>query len=84
MGVFHFGGGGGVAAAGLLGIGLLFLAGISAQEAGPYGGTAAVLPGKIELENYDYGGQGVAYNDETLENEGEVLVDGDPVKSGDT
>lgn len=51
------------------------------ETAGPYEGTAAVLPGKIELENYDYGGQGVAYNDETAANEGEVL-DGQQVKSG--
>ncbi|CAM9579903.1 unnamed protein product [Ectocarpus sp. 6 AP-2014] len=84
MGVLYFGGGGGGgAAAGLLGVVLLFLGGISAQEAGPYEGTVAVLPGKIELENYDYGGQGVAYNDATAANEGNFL-DGEPVKSGDT
>ncbi len=28
------------------------------------------IPGKIELENYDYGGQGVAYSDSDAENEG--------------
>jgi len=53
------------------------------KTAGPYGGTPAVLPGKIELENYDYGGQGVAYNDATLENEGETLP-GETVRSSDT
>ena len=29
---------------------------------GPYGGTAAALPGTVQAENYDTGGQGVAYN----------------------
>ena len=31
------------------------------QEA-PYGGTAAAIPGTVMAENYDTGGQGVAYN----------------------
>jgi beta-glucosidase len=30
--------------------------------AGPYGGTAAALPGTVLAANYDTGGQGVAYN----------------------
>jgi hypothetical protein len=29
---------------------------------GPYGGTAAAVPGVVQAENYDTGGQGVAYN----------------------
>jgi len=29
---------------------------------GPYGGTASAVPGTIQAENYDVGGQGVAYN----------------------
>jgi Carbohydrate binding module (family 6)/Protein of unknown function (DUF1573) len=29
---------------------------------GPYGGTAAAIPGTVMAENYDVGGQGVAYN----------------------
>jgi hypothetical protein len=29
---------------------------------GPYGGTAAAVPGVVEAANYDTGGQGVAYN----------------------
>jgi lysophospholipase L1-like esterase len=29
---------------------------------GPYGGTAAAVPGTIQAANYDTGGQGVAYN----------------------
>ncbi|MBQ0156290.1 MAG: endo-1,4-beta-xylanase [Bacteroidales bacterium] len=32
-------------------------------EVGPYGGKAAVIPGKIEAENYDNGFAGKAYND---------------------
>lgn len=31
----------------------------------PYGGTAWAIPGKIEFENYDIGGNGVAYVDST-------------------
>ncbi|TDU02493.1 parallel beta helix pectate lyase-like protein [Streptomyces sp. 846.5] len=29
---------------------------------GPYGGTAAAVPGLVQAENYDTGGQGVGYN----------------------
>ncbi|MEY9871679.1 hypothetical protein ABH931_001152 [Streptacidiphilus sp. MAP12-33] len=29
---------------------------------GPYGGTPAAVPGTVQAENYDSGGQGVAYN----------------------
>jgi PKD repeat protein len=36
----------------------------------PYGGVAANIPGKIEVENYDLGGQGVAYNDNDVANSG--------------
>ena len=32
---------------------------------GPYGGTPWAIPGKIEAENYDIGGQNVAYYDTT-------------------
>ena len=28
----------------------------------PYGGTAAAVPGTVQAENYDTGGQGMAYN----------------------
>ncbi|WP_051450441.1 carbohydrate-binding protein [Actinospica robiniae] len=33
-----------------------------ASSQGPYGGTAAAIPGTLQAENYDTGGQGVAYN----------------------
>ena len=29
---------------------------------GPFGGTAAAVPGTVQAANYDTGGQGVAYN----------------------
>ena len=29
---------------------------------GPYGGTAAAVPGTVQAENYDTGGQGLGYN----------------------
>ncbi|MCF6404940.1 discoidin domain-containing protein [Chitinophaga filiformis] len=34
----------------------------------PHGGTAWAIPGKIEAENYDDGGEGVAYHDLTATN----------------
>ena len=36
----------------------------------PYGGTAINLPGKIEAENYDNGGEGIAYHDVDVANQG--------------
>jgi beta-glucosidase-like glycosyl hydrolase len=33
-----------------------------ATTEGPYGGTAAAVPGTVQAANYDTGGQGVAYN----------------------
>jgi len=33
-----------------------------ANSDAPYGGTAAALPGTVQAENYDTGGQGTAYN----------------------
>jgi hypothetical protein len=36
----------------------------------PFGGTPAAVPGTIQFENYDLGGEGVAYNDTTPANEG--------------
>ncbi|MBO3747869.1 carbohydrate-binding protein [Streptosporangiaceae bacterium NEAU-GS5] len=34
----------------------------SGTPGGPYGGTPAAIPGTVQAENYDTGGQGVAYN----------------------
>ena len=34
----------------------------------PYQGTVTALPGRVEAENFDLGGQGVAYDDTTAEN----------------
>ena len=36
--------------------------GRAAAADGPYGGTAAAVPGTVQAANYDTGGQGVAYN----------------------
>jgi len=36
----------------------------------PYGGTAANIPGTIQVENFDLGGQNVAYNDVDATNNG--------------
>src|SRR5262249_43738241 len=37
---------------------------------GPYSGTPAAVPGKIEAEQFDNGGEGVAYHDTTPGNSG--------------
>ncbi|HEY9044796.1 MAG TPA: PQQ-dependent sugar dehydrogenase [Ohtaekwangia sp.] len=36
----------------------------------PYGGTVRTIPGKIEAEDFDTGGQGIAYNDLSTGNAG--------------
>ena len=36
----------------------------------PYNGVASVLPGAVEMENYDEGGEGMAYHDSDDKNEG--------------
>jgi endoglucanase len=41
----------------------------AAQES-PYGGTAVNIPGTIQAENYDLGGEGVAYHDADVANQG--------------
>ncbi|CAM9113316.1 unnamed protein product [Phaeothamnion confervicola] len=39
-------------------------------KSAPYGGTAAVIPGTIQLERFDQGGEGTAYHDLTAGNTG--------------
>src|SRR6202453_790886 len=41
---------------------LLSMANAAYAAEGPYGGTPAPIPGTVKAENYDTGGQGVAYN----------------------
>jgi beta-glucanase (GH16 family) len=41
---------------------VLFVSAFSFAAEGPYGGTPAPIPGTVQAENYDTGGQGVAYN----------------------
>ncbi|MEE1083441.1 MAG: carbohydrate-binding protein [Paludibacteraceae bacterium] len=54
-------------------------------EAGPYNGSPASIPGTIEAEEYDFGGQGVAYNDKDEENRGEAFRnDGIDIYKGGT
>jgi hypothetical protein len=36
----------------------------------PFSGTAAAVPGRIEAENFDKGGEGIAYHDATASNHG--------------
>ncbi|MCQ2217638.1 MAG: carbohydrate-binding protein [Paludibacteraceae bacterium] len=43
------------------------------EEVAPYNGTPASIPGTIEAEEYDFGGQGVSYNDKDSQNHGEAF-----------
>src|SRR5262249_4855728 len=43
-----------------------------APSHGPYLGTPVALPGTVQFENYDTGGNGVAYHDTTSGNSGSV------------
>lgn len=52
-------------------------AGGGSGTAAPYGGSRWGIPGKVEAENYDTGGQGVAYYDATGGNSGGVYRSGD-------
>jgi hypothetical protein len=38
----------------------------------PYGGTPATIPGTIQVENFDHGGEGIAYHDQDSGNNGGV------------
>lgn len=40
------------------------------EPSGPYGGTARAIPGRIEAEHFDTGGEGVAYHDTDTVNQG--------------
>ncbi|HXB12861.1 MAG TPA: carbohydrate-binding protein, partial [Bacteroidia bacterium] len=42
----------------------------AATSESPYGGTPWPIPGTIQAENYDLGGQGIAYNDADAANQG--------------
>lgn len=40
------------------------------QKRAPYSGLAIAIPGTVEAENYDFGGEGTAYHDTDEKNEG--------------
>jgi glucosylceramidase len=46
------------------------IANITVKNQEPFGGTSASIPGIIQVENYDLGGQNVAYNDSDATNNG--------------
>lgn len=49
----------------------------SSRTSTPYGGTARLLPGRVEAEDFDDGGQDLAYFDHTPGNDGGVCRDED-------
>jgi hypothetical protein len=51
---------------------LAVASGGSATPSTPYSGTPSPLPGTIQAENYDLGGEGIAYHDTTSGNSGGV------------
>jgi len=48
----------------------MFSAALLAAEQTPFNGSAFAIPGKIEVENFDNGGEGVAYHDSDAGNSG--------------
>ena len=55
---------------------LLHVSGVSAAQS-PYPGAPFAVPGQIEAEDYDLGGEGVAYHDTTVGNAGGVYRNDD-------
>ena len=53
-----------------------------AQPQSPFQGKASDIPGVIEAENYDLGGQGISYNDNTTKEGDHELRAGDNVDLG--
>jgi hypothetical protein len=51
-------------------IACLFAADVHAQAGSPYGGAPWSIPGMIEAEDFDSGGEGVGYHDVDIENKG--------------
>jgi len=51
---------------------------------GPFGGTPAALPGIVQAENFDVGGQGIAYSDTTASNSGNAYRPAEGVDIGPT
>ena len=43
-----------------------------AEQSGAYGGVPSSIPGIVEAEEFDYGGEGVGYSDKTSDNTGGV------------
>src|SRR5712691_8437649 len=63
----------------------------SVQAQTPFSGTPIAIPGTFEAENFDLGGEGVAYHDNTLGNQGgqyrtsedvDIIVSQDPAGGG--
>lgn len=46
---------------------------VTAPSQSPYGGIRPGIPGRIQAEHYDVGGEGVAYHDAGATNQGNVL-----------
>ena len=64
--------------------GLFLLVPTLALAQTPYGGTAATIPGRIEAEKYDVGGEGVAYHDGETANQGGQFRTSEGVDIGTT
>jgi hypothetical protein len=74
-------------AAGVVGnINSIRFARLAAPQSTPYSGTAVSLPGRVQAENFDNGGEGVAYHDTTSGNSGGAFratdVDLQPASAG--
>ena len=50
--------------------GFLFISSVCEAQSKPFGGKARTIPGKIEAEDFDLGGEGVGYHDRQTKNPG--------------
>ena len=51
-------------------------------ELAPFSGTPAPIPGTVEMENFDKGGEGIAYHDDEITNKGNLYRLSDGVDIG--
>src|SRR6185503_17671505 len=55
---------------------------VNAAGQTPYGGTPWAIPGQLQAENYDVGGEGIAYHDNDTANQGgQYRTDGVDIKT---
>jgi peptidoglycan/xylan/chitin deacetylase (PgdA/CDA1 family) len=52
---------------------------LNVQNQTPYNNSMANIPGKVEFENFDVGGEGISYHESTTTNQGDAFIRTEPV-----